>query len=94
VPLSNTILTEPPPGPRHSRLSDAVRADFWFGRAGFVFSQHIKVNSPSFTLNPYTSGNQSVDHANLLQGFDLPGITQHPRQKNNLKVTDLQFKLR
>jgi outer membrane protein TolC len=57
-------------------------------------STRIKVNSNNFTLNPYTNG--AVDLTvtqNLLNGFGRAVNTRNIRvQKNNLKVTDLQFK--
>ncbi len=57
-------------------------------------SNHINVNSTRFALNPYTSGD--IDFTvtqNLLNGFGRAVNTRNIRvQKNNLKVTDLQFK--
>jgi outer membrane protein TolC len=57
-------------------------------------SQHIKVNSQFFNLNPYTSGALDLQVTqNLLQGFGSAVNGRNIRvQKNNLKVTDLQFK--
>jgi outer membrane protein TolC len=53
-----------------------------------------KVNSASFSLNPYTNGQLDFQITqNLLNGFGNAVNTRNIRvQKNNLKVTDLQFK--
>jgi outer membrane protein len=98
VPLSNTVLTGTTALVQDIRAYQTQYAQNWlFGLGAQVSysSQHIKVNSPSFTLNPYTSGNLDLQITqNLLQGF---GSAVNGRnilvQKNNLKVTDLQFKL-
>jgi outer membrane protein TolC len=57
-------------------------------------SQYTKVNSQFFSLNPFTSGNLDLQVTqNLLQGFGSAVNGRNIRvQKNNLKVTDLQFK--
>jgi len=57
-------------------------------------SNNIHVNSNFFTLNPYTSGDIDLQVTqNLLNGFGKAVNTRNIRvQKNNLKVTDLQFK--
>jgi outer membrane protein len=54
----------------------------------------VKVNSQFFSLNPFTSGSLDLQVTqNLLQGFGTAVNTRNIRvQKNNLKVTDLQFK--
>jgi outer membrane protein TolC len=57
-------------------------------------SVSTSVNSPSFNLNPYTNGDLDLQITqNLLNGFGTAVNTRNIRvQKNNLKVTDLQFK--
>jgi outer membrane protein TolC len=52
------------------------------------------VNSASFSLNPYTNGQLDLQITqNLLNGFGTAVNARNIRvQKNNLKVTDLQFK--
>jgi len=98
VPLSNTILTGTTALVQDIRAYQTQYAQNWiFGLGAQVSysSQHIKVNSQSFTLNPYTSGNLDLQITqNLLQGFGSAVNGRNIRvQKNNLKVTDLQFKL-
>ena len=57
-------------------------------------STHFTLNSQVFSLNPYTSGDLDLQITqNLLQGFGRAVNGRNIRvQKNNLKVTDLQFK--
>jgi len=57
-------------------------------------STHTKVNSDSFTLNPFTSGDVDLQLTqNLLYGFGSAVNGRNIRvQRNNLKVFDLQFK--
>jgi outer membrane protein len=57
-------------------------------------SQHTKVNSLLYSLDPYTNGNLDLTLTqNLLNGFGSAVNGRNIRvQKNNLKVTDLQFK--
>jgi outer membrane protein TolC len=57
-------------------------------------STSTSVNSRSFNLNPYTNGQLDLQVTqNLLNGFGTAVNTRNIRvQKNNLKVTDLQFK--
>ena len=98
VPLSNTILTGTTALVQDIRVYQTQYAQNWiFGLSTQVSysSQHIKVNSQSFTLNPYTSGNLDLQISqNLLQGFGSAVNGRNIRvQKNNLKYTDLQFKL-
>ncbi|PYT33410.1 MAG: transporter [Acidobacteria bacterium] len=98
VPLSNTILTGTTALVQDIRAYQTQYAQNWiFGLSTQVSysSQHIKVNSQSFTLNPYTSGNLDLQITqNLLQGFGSAVNGRNIRvQKNNLKYTDLQFKL-
>jgi len=57
-------------------------------------STYNKVNSTSYTLNPFTNGDLDlVVTQNLLNGFGKAVNGRNIRvQKNNLKATDLQFK--
>lgn len=97
-PQSNTVLTGT------TSLVTDVRAyqmqysqswDFGLNASLSYGSQRIKVNSQFFSLNPYTTGNVDLQLTqNLLQGFSPAVNTRNIRvQKNNLKVTDLQFQL-
>ena len=98
MPQSNTVLTGTTALVQDIRTYQTQYAQNWvFGLNAQVSysSQHIKVNSQFFTLNPYTSGNLDLQITqNLLQGFGSAVNGRNIRvQKNNLKVTDLQFKL-
>jgi outer membrane protein TolC len=97
-PQSNTVLTGT------TSLVTDVRAyqvqysqswDFGLNAQLSYGSQRIKVNSNFFNLNPYTTGNIDLQLTqNLLQGFGPAVNGRNIRvQKNNLKVTDLQFQL-
>jgi outer membrane protein TolC len=57
-------------------------------------SQHQAVNSPFYSLNPYNTASLDLTVTqNLLNGFGRAVNTRNIQvQKNNLKVTDLQFK--
>lgn len=57
-------------------------------------SNHFKINSNFLALNPYSAGSLDFQATqNLLQGFGRAVNGRNIRvQKNNLKVTDLQFK--
>jgi len=59
-----------------------------------IAASHLKYNSPSFTLNPFTQGDADFQITqNLLQGFGRPVLGRNIRvSKNNEKVSDLQFK--
>ncbi len=59
-----------------------------------VATSHLKYNSPSFTLNPFTQGDLDFQITqNLLQGFGRPVLGRNIRvSKNNEKVSNLQFK--
>ena len=59
-----------------------------------VAASHLKYNSPSFTLNPFTQGDADFQITqNLLQGFGRPVLGRNIRvSKNNEKVSNLQFK--
>ncbi len=73
-----------------------MRQNWDFGlSAQLVYSsQHTKVNSQFFNLNPFTTGSLDLTLTqNLLQGFGSAVNDRNIRvQNNNLKVTDLQFK--
>lgn len=96
-PQSNTILTGTTAFLQDSRTYQAQYIQNWvFGLTAQVTyaSQHTRVNSQFFNLNPYTTGDVDVQITqNLLQGFGSAVNGRNIRvQKNNLKVTDLQFK--
>jgi outer membrane protein len=57
-------------------------------------STYNKVNSPDYTIDPFTSGDiDLVVTQNLLNGFGRAVNGRNIRvQKNNIKATDLQFK--
>lgn len=97
-PQSNTILTGITSFVTDTRSYQASYNQNWdFGLSASLgySSTRTHVNSLFFTLNPYTSGNLDLSITqNLLQGFGSAVNTRNIRvQKNNLKVTDLQFKL-
>jgi outer membrane protein TolC len=96
IPQSNTILTGT------TALVDSVRTyeaqysqnwDFGLNAQVTYLSNRIAVNSQSFNLNPYTTADLDLQLTqNLLQGFGAAVNGRNIRvQKNNLKVTDLQF---
>ena len=97
IPQSNTILTGTTGLIEDIRTYQAQYLQSWaFGlSAQFTYSsQYTKVNSQLFSLNPYTSGFLDLQITqNLLQGFGSAVNGRNIRvQKNNLKVTDLQFR--
>ena len=97
IPQSNTILTGTTGLIQDIRTYQAQYLQSWaFGlSAQFTYSsQYTKVNSQFFSLNPYTSGFLDLQITqNLLQGFGSAVNGRNIRvQKNNLKVTDLQFR--
>lgn len=96
-PQSNTVLTGTTALVQNTRTFQAQYSQNWdFGLNAQVTyaSQHTKVNSQFFALNPFTAGNLDLQMTqNLLQGFGSAVNGRNIRvQKNNLKVTDLQFK--
>jgi outer membrane protein TolC len=96
-PQSNTVLTGTNALTMDTRGVQAQYAQSWsFGMSGALTysSQRTRVNSQYYTLNPYTSGALDLQVTqNLLQGFGSAVNGRNIRvQKNNLKVTDLQFK--
>lgn len=97
-PQSNTVLTGNSALVFATRFYEAQYAQNWdFGLSTTLtyFSQYNKVNSQFFNLNPYTSGFLDLKVTqNLLQGFGRSVNGRNIRvQKNNMKVSDLQFKL-
>ena len=97
IPQSNTILTGTTALIQDTRSFQAQYAQNWdFGlNAQLTYSStHVHVNSQFFSLNPYTSGALDLQVTqNLLQGFGSAVNGRNIRvQKNNVKVTDLQFK--
>ncbi len=96
-PQSNTFLsgtTSLVTGTKSLQMSYSQTFDFGLNVQGTYASNAIHVNSRSFAFNPYTSGDLDLQVTqNLLQGFGRGVSTRNIRvQKNNLKVTDLQFK--
>ncbi|MFN7995879.1 MAG: TolC family protein [Bryobacteraceae bacterium] len=97
VPQSNTFLTGTTSLVESTRTYQAQYAQNWdFGLTSQLtyFSQYVKVNSERFNLNPYTSGFVDLQVTqNLLQGFGRTVNDRNIRvQKNNVKVSGLQFK--
>ncbi|MGJ5815978.1 TolC family protein [Paludibaculum fermentans] len=97
-PQSNTVLTGTNSFVADTRTYQASYSQNWLFGLGATMSyssQYTKVNSNFYTLNPYTSGNLDLQLTqNLLQGFGSAVNGRNIRvQRNNLKVTDLQFKL-
>jgi outer membrane protein len=97
VPQSNTILTGTTALVEGLRTYQASYSQTWaFGLTAQAtyLNTHTSVNSPFFSLNPFESGDIDLQLTqNLLNGFGSAVNGRNIRvQKNNLKVTDLQFK--
>lgn len=97
TPQSNTFLTGTPELIQDSQSAQIVyQQNFAFGMSAQLtyVSQRVKASSFFFSLNPYTSGDLDFQVTqNLLQGFGAAVNGRNIRvQKNNAKVTDLQFK--
>ncbi len=97
-PQSNTVLTGTTAlvtGTKSLQASISKTWDFGLNAQMTYASTAVHVNSNFFALNPYTSGDLDLQLTqNLLNGFGRAVNTRNIRvQKNNLKVTDLQFKL-
>jgi outer membrane protein TolC len=96
TPQSNTVLTGTTSLIADTRAFSAVyQQNFDFGLTGQVTyaSQNLKLNSQYYALNPYTSGDLDLQLTqNLLQGFGRAVNGRNIRvQKNNVKVSNLQF---
>ena len=94
---SNTVLTGTTALVETTRSVQAQYAqNFDFGLSGQLTysSTRVGVNSQYFSLNPYTSGFLDLQLTQpLLQGFGRAVTGRNIRvQKNNLKVSTLQFK--
>jgi len=97
TPQSNTVLTGTTSLVANTRTYQTQYSQNWdFGLTAQLSysSQRIALNSQFFSLNPYTTGALDLQLTqNLLQGF---GRAVNQRnilvQKNNLKISDLQFK--
>ena len=97
IPQSNTILTGTDALIQGTRTFEVQYAQTW--DVGFTMqwtyaSSHYHLNSNFFSLNPYTSGDLDLQITqNLLQGFGSAVNGRNIRvQRNNVKVSDLQFK--
>src|SRR5580658_4411111 len=96
-PQSNTILTGTTSLIQDSRTYQAQYLQAWdFGMTAqfTVYDQHINVNSAYFDVDPYTQGYLDLQVTqNLLYGFGSAVNGRNIRvQKNNIKVTNLQFR--
>ena len=97
APQSNTFLVGTADLVSDTRSYQAQYSQSWnFGLTGVLAysSIHTKVNSPLYDLNPSTAGSLDLQLTqNLLQGFGPAVNGRNIRvQKNNIQVTDLQFK--
>ncbi|MGB6945298.1 MAG: TolC family protein [Bryobacteraceae bacterium] len=96
-PQSNTFLTGTTALIENMRSVTAQYQQNWdFGLSAQVTyaSNYFHLNSQIFSLNPYTSGDLDLQVTqNLLQGFGRAVNGRNIRvQRNNVKVSDLQFK--
>jgi len=97
IPQSNTFLIGTDALIQSTRSFQVQYAQNWdFGlTAQLTFaSSRFHVNSDFFTVNPYTSGDLDLQVTqNLLQGFGSAVNGRNIRvQRNNVKVSNLQFK--
>ena len=97
APESNTFLTGTTALIQAVKSIQAQYSQTWaFGLTAQVTyaSSYIHLNSPLFSLNPYTSGDLDLQITqNLLQGFGSAVNGRNIRvQRNNVKVSELQFK--
>jgi outer membrane protein len=95
-PQSNTVLTGTTALTMTTRAYSAFYSQNWdFGLSAQLAyqSQTAKLNSRYYSLNPYTSGSLDLQVTqNLLQGFGRAVNGRNIRvQKNNVKVSQLQF---
>lgn len=98
IPQSNTFLVGTTTFVENMRSYQGQYTQNWdFGLSAQVtyMSQYNKVNSPDFNINPFTIGSVDLQLTqNLLQGFGPAVNDRNIRiQKNNVKISDLQFKL-
>lgn len=96
-PQSNTVLVGTTALVVDTRTYQYQYSQSWsFGLTALATyaSTHTRLNSESYTLNPFTTGDMDLQLTqNLLNGFGSAVNGRNIRvQKNNLKVTDLQFK--
>lgn len=97
APQSNTFLTGTTALVQSEQSVTAQYQQNWdFGLSAQVTyaSNRFHLNSNLFSLNPYTSGDLDLQITqNLLQGFGSAVNGRNIRvQRNNVKVSDLQFK--
>jgi outer membrane protein len=96
-PQSNTILTGTTALIQGTRTLQAIYNQAWdFGMSAqfTYYNQYTNVNSQLFSIDPYTTGYLDLQVTqNLLYGFGSAVNGRNIRvQKNNIKVTDLQFR--
>jgi outer membrane protein len=97
IPQSNTVLTGTDALIQDTRNFQVQYAQTWdFGLTWqwtYAYS-HFHLNSSFFSLNPYATGDVDLQVTqNLLQGFGSAVNGRNIRvQRNNVKVSDLQFK--
>jgi outer membrane protein TolC len=96
-PQSNTVLTGATALIQQTRSVQAQVQQNWdFGMSAQLtfYNQRTNVNSPLFSIDPYTSGYLDLQVTqNLLYGFGSAVNGRNIRvQKNNIKVTNLQFR--
>src|SRR3984957_731494 len=97
TPQSNTILTGTTALIQQNRTLQAVynqNWDFGLGAQFTYYNQYTNVNSALFSIDPYTSGYLDLQITqNLLYGFGSAVNGRNIRvQKNNIKVSNLQFR--
>jgi outer membrane protein len=96
-PQSNTILTGTTALITENRTLQAIYQQNWdFGMSAqfTYYNQYNNVNSQLFSIDPYTTGYLDLQVTqNLLYGFGSAVNGRNIRvQKNNIKVTNLQFR--
>lgn len=96
APQSNTFLTGTTALIQDTRAVQVQYAQnfLWGMTAQLTYaSSYFNLNSPLFSLNPYTSGDLDLQITqNLLQGFGNAVNGRNIRvQRNNVKVSNLQF---
>src|SRR6202046_2002615 len=96
-PQSNTILTGTTALIQQTRTFQAVyneNWDFGLGAQFTYYNQYTNVNSALFAIDPYTTGYLDLQITqNLLYGFGSAVNGRNIRvQKNNIKVSNLQFR--